>query len=188
MNADELAGRLEEHRDRLGRFVQRHAGRTLRFETVDDLIQDIHLRSIGQAAQFTYRSEPEFEAWMLRIARGHLADRYDYWTATKRGPERLLRLTRAEGDSSDPQAVRMPARDTAGPATRAGDSDELLRAEKALGLLLPRDAEMVRAHADGSTLEDEALRLEITYAAAQKARLRALQRYRKAFAVLALGE
>lgn len=188
MTPDELAGRLENHRGALLRFVERHAGRTLRFETAEDLVQDVHLKALARADEFTFRSEPEFEAWVFRVARGHLADRYDYWTATKRRPERLLRLTRADGDGSDPQAVRMPARDTAGPATRAGEADELVLAEKALALLLPRDAEIIRAQADGNTLEEEAERLSVSYAAAQKARLRALERYRKAFRVLALGD
>lgn len=186
MNADELARRLAHHRPRLLGFVRSHAGATLRSETADDLVQDIHLKAVSRADEFVFRSEPEFEAWVLRVARGHLADRHDYWTAAKRRPERLLRLTRAEGHGSDPAAVREPARDTAGPATRAGRADELARAEKALGLLLPRDADLVRGAADGRTLDEEAERLGITYASAQKARHRALERYRRAFEVLDL--
>ena len=122
---------------------------------------------------------------MLRIARGHLSDRRDYWTAQKRRPERLLRLTQSDGTS--PGAVREPAASAPGPVTRADRADRLRIAEEALTMLLPRDADLVRGQADGLTIDDEAVRLEISYAAAQKARERALDRYRKAFLLLAQG-
>jgi len=184
---EELSTHLDAHRAALSGFVRRHAGICLRHETAEDLVQGIHLQAIAQAERFEYRSPPEFEAWVLRLARGHMSDRRDYWTATKRRPERLLRLTRPDGDAPAPGSVREPAMRTAGPVTRADRTDRLRLAEEALGMLLPRDAELVRGQADGLTLEEETERLGISYAAAQRARLRALERYRKAFLLLARG-
>jgi RNA polymerase sigma factor (sigma-70 family) len=184
---EELSAHLDEHRSVLMGFVRRHAGLCLRHESADDLVQGIHLQAISRAEKFEYRSRPEFEAWVLRIARGHLSDRRDYWTAAKRRPERLLRLTRPDSDSPAPGSAREPALRTPGPVTRADRADRLRLAEEALTMLLPRDAELVRGQADGLTIEDEAERLEISYAAAQRARLRALERYRKAFLLLARG-
>ncbi len=184
MTADELSALLDARRDDLIRFVERHAGATLRREAAEDLVQGAHLRALARADEFEYRSDPEFEAWMYRVARAHLADRHDYWTAAKRRPERLLRLTRADG--TDPGAAREPPRDTAGPATRAEAADSLRKAEEALALLLPKDAALVRGVADGRTIDEDSASLGITYAAAQRARLRALERYRRAFQVLAL--
>jgi RNA polymerase sigma factor (sigma-70 family) len=184
---EELSIHLDAHRTTLSGFVRRHAGVSLSHESEEDLVQGVHLQAIAQAERFDYRSRPEFEAWVLRIARGHLSDRRDYWTATKRRPERLLRLTRPDSDSPGPGTVREPAMSAPGPVTRADRSDRLRLAEEALTMLLPRDAELVRGQADGLTLEEEAERLEISYAAAQRARLRAIERYRKAFILLAGG-
>lgn len=185
MNVDELSVHLERHRPRLLGFVRRHAGICLRHESAEDLVQGIHVQAVAQAASFEFRSDPELEAWVLRIARGHLGDRRDYWTAAKRRPDRLLRLTQSDGTS--PGAVREPAADAPGPVTRADRADRLRLAEEALSMLLQRDADLVRGQADGLTIEEEAERLGIGYAAAQKARERALDRYRKAFLLLAKG-
>lgn len=184
MKTGALARLLEEERGRIAAFVARHAGICLRHDTVEDLVQGIHLEALSHAERFEYRSRPEFEAWLLRVARGHLAGRRDYWTAARRRPDGLLRLTRSGRSSSDPAAVAEPAHDTAGPATRADRADQLRRAEEALSLLLPRDAELVRGAADGLTIEEEADRLGLSYSAAQRARLRALERYRKTFGLL----
>jgi RNA polymerase sigma factor (sigma-70 family) len=185
VTAEELSALLDVRRNDLLRFVERHGGATLRHEAAEDLVQGVHLRAVSRADEFEYRSDREFEAWMYSITRAHLADRNNYWTAAKRRPERLLRLTRADG--TDPGAAREPRSDTPGPATRAGNADSLRKAEEALDLLLPRDSDLVRGVADGRTIDEDAERLGVSYAAAQRARLRALERYRRAFQVLALG-
>ena len=185
MTPEELSVLLQSHRVALAGFVQRHAGVCLKFESADDLVQGVHVAAIARAPEFEYRSVPEFEAWVLQLARGHLADRRDYWTAAKRRPERLLRLTSADSDSADPGAAREPAHKAAGPVTRADRADRLRLAEEALAMLLPRDAELVRGQADGLSLEQEAERSGLGYAAVQRARHRAIERYRKAFLLLA---
>ncbi len=184
MNARELSAMLEEHRPQLQRFIARHAGATLKRETVDDLTQGVHLKAISRAGDFEYRSRPEFEAWVVRIARAHMADRHAHFSAAKRRPERLLRLTRSDSDTRDPASERMPAAATPGPATSADNAEQLRLAQRALTLLLPRDADLVRAEADGLSIQDQADELGISYAAAQRARLRALERYRRAFRLL----
>ncbi len=184
MNVDELSALLAAGRPALERFVARHARTLALHEPVEDLVQGVITRALGRAGDFELRSGPEFEAWMLRVARAHIADRRAHFAAAKRRPARLLRLTRADSDTDDPAAVREPASPGAGPATRAERADQVRRAEEALALLLPRDAELVVGHAEGRTLDEEAARLGIAYDAAQRARHRALERYRRAFELL----
>lgn len=184
MNAAEISRRLDEDRERLLGFLRRHGGICLRFETPEDLLQGVHVKALLAAERFEYRGRREFEAWSIRVARAHLADRAEYWTAARRRPERLARLTGADRTSPGADAVREPAGEGAGPATRAERSERIRRAEEALSLLLPRDAEYVRGIADGRTIEEDAMRAGVGYAAAQRARLRALERFRKAFGLL----
>ena len=184
MSTPTLAELLERHEGDLRRWVAARSGSLLRYETEDDLVQGVHVRALGNAAGFAYRSEPEFRAWMFRVGRAFLADRYDYWTAAQRAPGRLLRLTESAPSTGAGGAVVAPPRDTAGPATRADRREALDRAERALDLLPPRDASLVRGHAEGRSLEDEAQRLDLSYAAVQRARLRALERFRKAYRLL----
>lgn len=188
MNSRELSALLEEHRPQLERFVERHAGTSLKHEAVEDLVQGIHLKAISRAGNFEYRSRPEFEAWVFRVGRAHLADRREHWNAAKRRPERLLRLTRADSDSTDPSSAREPAGEERGPATRADHAEQLALAQEALTLLLPRDADLIRGEADGLSIQEQADQQGMSYAAMQRARLRALERYRKAFLLLARGK
>jgi hypothetical protein len=57
-------------------------------------------------------------------------------------------------------------------------------AVRALDLLLPRDRDLVRWSADGVPLDEQAERLGVAYEAAGKARQRAIERFRKTFALV----
>ena len=176
---------LQEHRDDLMGFLSRHAGWLLRYETPDDLMQGLHVRVLERGGGFDYQSREQFLSWIHTVARSHLADRANYWSALKRKSARLLRLTQGGTPSSDPGAVAEPAASMTGPSTFAARREQLSLAVRVLGALLERDRNLVQWSSQGVSLEEMAKRLGISYAAAQRAHLRALDRYRKAFQMAA---
>ena len=141
-----LADLLDDVRADLLVFVRSHAGWLRRFETDDDLLQGVQVRALERADQFEYRGREPFLAWIYRLTRSHLADRRAYWSALKRRPARLVRITRAT-PRDDTSAVQEPAGARTGPETFAQ-------------------------------------RLAISYDAAKQARSRALDRYRRAYALV----
>ena len=128
MNLDDL---LLRHRDDLAAFVARHAGRLLRYESTEDLVQGMHVRALERGSTFRYEGEKPFFAWMYTLARGYLADRHAHWGALRRSPRTLLRLARAGGGSD---GVAEPPGDDTGPSTFADRRESLTLAVKALGL------------------------------------------------------
>lgn len=185
MNPGELATHLAAHREPLLRFVERHAGSVLRFESADDLVQGVHLRALSGGGEFEYRGDKEWLGWLYALARSHIADRHAHWSALKRRPSRLLRLT--GGATDDPDAAAEPAGSATGPSTFASRREQLATAVRALALLLPRDRDLVRWHSEGVDLDEQARRLGIGYDAAERAHLRALDRFRKAFRLVSRG-
>ena len=103
----DLGELLGSHRAMLERFLREHGAGLLRYESVDDLVQGVHLRALQGGAAFEYRSAPEFRAWLFAVARRHIADRHDHWLAQKRGAGRVLRYTLSGEGSSG--AVPLPA-------------------------------------------------------------------------------
>jgi len=177
-----LAGLLVLHRVNLLRYVERRAGRVLRFETADDLVQGIHLRALEHEANFAYRGREPFFAWLHEVARNFIATRHTHWTALKRHPAGLFRLTQAA--SSDPGAVLEPPVTATGPSTFASRREQLSLAVKALDLLMPRDRDLVRWASEGLTTAEIAQRLELAPTSAERARQRAIERFRKAYRLL----
>ena len=94
-----------------------------------------------------------------------------------------MRLTWGGTPSSDPGAAPEPAGTVTGPSTFAMRREQLSLAVRVLEALLPRDRDLVRWSSEGVSLEEMARRLDIGYAAAQRAHLRALSRFRDAFAL-----
>jgi RNA polymerase sigma factor (sigma-70 family) len=179
----ELASLLVAWRADLLAFVERHAGGLLRFETAEDLVQGIHVRALDRGRDFRYEGEKPFLAWMHTLARGYIVDRRAHWGAMKRGTSRLLRLTASPG-TSDPRAAAEPAGTASGASTIASRREQIALAAKALDVLLPRDRDLVRWHADGVAIADQAERLGTTYEAAQRAGHRAVERFRRAYDLL----
>ena len=98
----------------------------------------------------------------------------------KRNAGPLLRVTLAEG--TDARGVNPAARAT-GPTTFADRRAQMEVATRALGLLPARDRALVEAISSGLSVEETAERLGISSAAAQRARLRAKERFRSTFAL-----
>jgi RNA polymerase sigma factor (sigma-70 family) len=181
----DLASLLVAWRGDLLAFTQRHAAGLLRFETAEDLVQGIHLRALERGTGFAFRGEKEFLSWMHTLARHYFVDRRAHWAALKRGSSPLLRLTADATGTADPRAVAEPAATGTGASTFASRREQLTIAAKALTVLLPRDRDLVVWHADGVPLAEQAQRLGISHDAASRAALRAVERFRKAFRLLA---
>lgn len=177
-----LAEHLLRFRPDLLRHVERRGGAILRFETADDLVQGIHLRALEREAQYEHRGRETFLAWMYEVARNHLATRRAHWSALKRRPAGLLRFT--QDLSTNPAGIAVPAARDTGPATLAGRIEDASRAVRALDLLLERDQQLVQWANEGATTAEVADRLGISSIAAERARQRALGRFRKAYRLL----
>jgi len=171
---------LVRYRVDLLRFVERRAGPVLRFETAEDLVQGIHLRALEHESGFEYRGREPFLGWMHELARNYLARRRAHWTALKRRPAGLCRLTRAGG----PGGVAEPAGTGTGPSTFAERRELLTLAVQALDLLMERDRDLVRWASRGVTTDEIAERLQLSRTSAERARQRAVERFRKAFRLL----
>jgi len=168
---------LVAHRLRLVGFLRERARGLLAWESLDDLVQGVHLRAIEGQSGFEYRSEPEFVGWLFTLAQRHVADRHDYWTALKRRSGSVLRFTLSQGVGGTP----LPAGSTAGPGTFASRRELLELATRSLAALPERDRRLVEWMSEQVPLEDQAARLGISYAAVQRAGVRAQERFRKTF-------
>lgn len=173
---------LDRHRDRLVRWLEANARGLRRFESADDLAQGVHLHVLQVADRFAWRGDDAFVGWLLAVARRFVADRAAHWHALKRDAGPTLRITFAGAGSEDGTTLE-PSLSRTGPATWASRREELTRATRVLAAMSPRDAELVRLHARGLDVDEIAQRLSLTPAAAQRARLRAVERFRRLFAL-----
>jgi len=178
---EELQERVVDQQTLLHALVRSEAGSLLRFETVDDLVQGVHVRVMERGQTFQDRGEAPFKAWLRQVARSYLADRRIHWSALKRRSGDVLRYTSGVRDTHDPRVVSEPAGQSAGPSTFASRREQITLAIRALGLLLPRDRELVEWSSEGLGLTEIAERMNVSYEAAGKARQRAVERFRQTF-------
>ena len=181
--ADEAPGLetlLERHRDQLVRFLERQAGGLARFEDAEDLAQGVQIHALKVADRFEYRGERAFLGWLYAVARRYVADRNAYWKALKRNAGTMLRLT--FGASSEPGggALAPPAHMT-GPQTFADRREQVTIAAEVIAALSGRDRQIVELVNQGAEIQQIADVLELSYEAAQRARLRAISRFEKLF-------
>lgn len=174
MNLEEL---LTRHRETLVRYFRKHGAYLRRYEASEDLVQGVHLHAVRHRDKFDYRGEPQFVAWLLRLARQHLADRIAHWKALKRDAGPMMRLS-FSGTGLEPAGSRT------GPITYASRKEQLRLATLAMDGLPPRDREIVSLMTDGAGVATVAERLGVSGAAAQRARLRAMDRFRKIYAIV----
>lgn len=178
----DFARLVAAQRAELVRFVERRAGGALvRMESPEDLAQDVLARALRNAANFEWRDEAGLRAWLFEVARNHLQDRRNYWSALKRAGTAVLRLNgEFEGDGALREIGDLAASVT-GPSTFASRREQLAVAAKALALLLPRDRELVEGVARGLSASEHATALGMSTQAVESARKRALERLRKTF-------
>jgi len=181
MSAPDLRSLLIEFAPDVTRFVQARAGRLLRFESAEDLSQAIQLRALERGGSFQYGGREPFLGWLHKVARSHLADRHAYWSALRRRPAALLRLTFGATPAPGQPAASMPPGADTGPQTFADRREQVELAIKALALLLPRDQNLIQWASEGVDITEQASRLGLSYDAAERAGARARDRFRKAF-------
>ena len=171
---------LTTHRDQLVRFLEREASGLRRFEDAEDLAQGVHMHALKVEDRFTYQGEPQFIGWLYAVARRYIADRHAYWKALKRNAGTLLRLTYGAG--SEPGGAQFaPPLQITGPQTFAQRREQVDVAAQAIAALPSRDRQIVELVHQGQEIEGIADALGITHAAAQRARLRAIERFEKLF-------
>lgn len=182
--AEVLTRLLLQHQSAIAAHLRREGAGLLRYESVSDLEQGVRLHAIRVASEFEYQSDGAFIRWIEKVARQHLTDRHRYWRAKKRDAGCLLRLTASDATESQGGA-REPAGPGATPVTLAERKEQLALAARAVALLLPRDQEIVGCVARGLSIREISEELEIGYEATERARLRTLDRFRKAYRVVA---
>jgi len=183
----QLTDLLAAHRSRLTGFVRQEAKGLLRYESEDDLVQGIHMHALSVAGRFQYRSEKEFIAWLFTLARQHLVDRRRYFSAARRDGGHVLRVTVAGAAATQPRGVD-PSAQMTGPGTLADRREQLELAARVVALLSDRDRKLIHWMSESLPLEEAARRLDLTYEAAKRARLRAIDRFRATFELLSAPE
>lgn len=182
---DRLTSLLIAHRPELIRFVERNASfRLLRYETAEDLVQGIHYAALKAGENFEYRGEKEFYAWIYQIARRQLYDRTAHWYALKRNAGSVLRIAQQETGAFESRAGVDPAADATSPSSYVGRKEQVVLVTRAMHSLLERDRNIVQWSSEGRSIQEIADELGISYDACQQARLRALERLRKAYHLL----
>jgi hypothetical protein len=180
---------LVAQRDTLDAFVRKRAGKLLlRLETAEDLAQGVCAHLLARAEAPEQREEAALRAWLFKVSDRWLADRRDHWTALKRRGGDVLRLTFGDTDSAELRTVRELAASVTGPSTFAVRREQLALAALALDMLLPRDRELIEGMCAGVELDEQARRLAISYDAAERARLRAVERFRRCFQIVVSGQ
>ncbi|MCA9322823.1 MAG: sigma-70 family RNA polymerase sigma factor [Planctomycetes bacterium] len=179
-----FAALLEEHRDALVHFLTREAKGLARWETPDDLAQQVHLAALKVRGRLEWRGEVAFRRWIEAIARQVISDRAAYWRARKRDAGQLLRITVASPVSAVTLRGVDPADARTGPVTFTMRKDALRHAAMALTTLNERDQDLLRRFQEGATSPEIAKALGLELASAQRAIHRARRRFEQAFAVL----
>jgi RNA polymerase sigma factor (sigma-70 family) len=180
--ADALGALLVRERAALLRLVERRAGGALlRLETAEDLVQGISAHALARAERVELRDERALVSWVHEVALHYLDDRRAHWSTLKRNGERVLRLTFSDSTEPGLEPLRELATSATGPSTFAARREQLTLAAQALALLLPRDRELVDALCQGLTAREHGEQLGLSAAAAERARSRALERFRRAF-------
>jgi len=182
-DAPDLASLLETHRASLLRFVEREGSGLLKYEAADDLVQGVHVRAVAAADRFEYRSDREFLGWIQQVARQHIASRHEYWSALRRKAGKMLRLSFSGTGSAGSAGLEVAASAT-GASTVASRREQIAIAMRALAVLFPKDQEVVRWVVDDLPIAEMAERLGVSYEAAKKAKLRALERFRSTFELI----
>jgi hypothetical protein len=177
-----LGGLLVRERAALLRFVERRAGGALlRVETSEDLVQGICAHALARTERLELRDERSLLAWVFELALNYLQDRRAHWSALKRNGASVLRLAFSESTEPGLGPLRELAASATGPSTFAARRETLTLATEALGLLLPRDRELVDAMCRGLSAREHGDELGLGAAAAERARSRSLERFRRAY-------
>ena len=179
--AQDLRSLLVSHAAEVTAMVNKRAQALLRFEDLDDVAQGVRAFALESAHSFAYEGQLEFTGWLGTVVRSSVANRLRYWRALKRRAPCLLRITTSDSSVNDAFPAVNPACTGSAPSQFLADSERLDIALKAVRLLLRRDQEIIRGVVEGWQLDDFGKKLDLGYVASQRARLRALDRFRQIY-------
>lgn len=179
---DRLGRVLVCERAALLRFVERRAGGALlRVETAEDLVQGVCAHALARTGRVEVRDDRSLLSWVFEVALHYLQDRREHWATLKRNGAAALRFALSDSSELDLGPLRELASSATGPSTFAARREQLTLAVQALALLLPRDRELVDGMCSGLTSREHGEQLGLSAAAAERARSRALERFRRSF-------
>ncbi len=165
---------LVEHDENLHAFVRNNASLlALRYESVEDIVQGVHLQALKAGEKFEYRSDKEFFGWIYQIARHYMYNRTAYWKALRRNSGGLIRIYETETDGFDPVDTGTS------PSSIAARREQIVTLTRALARIRTSDRDLLKKAAEGASIEALAEERGVSYDAVKQARLRALGRLRK---------
>ncbi|MFN0206819.1 MAG: RNA polymerase sigma factor [Planctomycetota bacterium] len=175
----EFSKLLDRERPHLERLIARRAGALLRFDTIDDLLQEVFLEAMRSLPVFVYQGDLAFRAWMIKLLIGVLNARRDHWQSLRRNAGKLLRIDgRFSGSRSSIRGTD-PAAPGPAASTVARRREMLTIAIRAMSELGTRDRQLINSFVNDESIDKIAERLGLQYDAAKKARLRAVEKIRK---------
>lgn len=180
---DSLDALLVTHREEIVRMARHHGGGLLRYESAEDLAQGVQMNALKAAEHFEYQGTNPFLGWIRQLVRQHVARRHEYWSAQKRDAGAMLRVSSGDHSETGASGYHPPA-DLTGPATFADRREQLLLAMKALEILSEKDQQIVRWVRENRPTAEIAEDLGVSLQAAEKARTRAMERFRKTYALV----
>ena len=124
-----------------------------------------------------------FHVWLEAVVRNELNARRAYWNAARRAAGHLLRIT--SGPVTRAGGGLNPSAAATGPLSFAERRDQVDVALRAAETLLPRDQAILEMERKGGSIAEIAAEFAMSKAAAGKARQRALDRFRRAFELIA---
>ncbi|HLQ38907.1 MAG TPA: sigma-70 family RNA polymerase sigma factor [Planctomycetota bacterium] len=180
-----LGLRLQAYQQLLRRFIRRHARGLLRFEAIEDVLQEINLEVLQAEDRFVVLGDKQLRSWLFRLARQQIASRYRRLFATRRHLGKVFKIAPScETQDGGPPRVVLAAC-LPGPTNCALEAEDLSLLSKVITVLLPRDRDILLSSIAGVPVEELAPCLGLSRESAQRARLRALDRARAMFAALA---
>ena len=177
-NRAALAMLLDEHAERLHRWVEQRLDRRLHGRvSASDVVQEIYLAADHRQQHFAKQADMPFGVWVRLLAEQRLIEVHRRYLATEaRAVDREVPMD--AGSGSDTLATRLAGRQsTPSQSAIRHETGELLRT--ALDELEPTDREvLVLRHFEALSNDDVANRLGLTKSAATKRYVRALVRLR----------
>jgi RNA polymerase sigma-70 factor (ECF subfamily) len=129
---------LERHLPALTAFLRtRVDGVVARRESVRDLVQSVCREVPTDLADFEYRGEESFRAWLFLMASRKLVDRHRYYRQDKRD----VRAEELAGDAAESLVQRYASICT--PSRQASAQEYIVLIEDALGSLPPAQREAI---------------------------------------------
>ena len=131
---------IQQNHDWLWRYVRRRMGQDLRrFETSEDVVQDVLRKLIQRGPRFVPRNEEDFRRLVATIVINRLTDRHDWVHAARRD-----RRQEEQADARDWTHVGFAAPSKDAPSRVVAREEEQALLDLAMELMDPEDAYLIR--------------------------------------------